>query len=231
MKTDSDLSRRSGHPLDLSDGEKMGYKRFAAILDAVAAAIQPAEAHGLLVGWWLSSAPTGGSGQRSLDCPEWVEAVLGGGEASVDPADREAVERAGRDALAELVRDDYTFEPLLPGDCRPIGLRSRSLGVWCAGFLSGLGLGGLWGQRAWSRVMSEVVSDFTELTRIEPSPEPSEDSEAALAEIVEYIRAGVMLLLEESRSRALLSVGEPGQPGGGEGPAGGQGVGPEGTPS
>ena len=53
----------------------------------------------------------------------------------------------------------------------------------------------------------EVLSDFSEVTRLTGDAEESESSEADYSEIVEYMRVGVMLIFEELRGRSSHSGG------------------------
>jgi uncharacterized protein YgfB (UPF0149 family) len=48
-----------------------------------------------------------------------------------------------------------------------------------------------------SRDAQEVLSDFSEVTRLKSDTEESESLEADYSEIVEYMRVGVMLIFEE----------------------------------
>jgi hypothetical protein len=45
----------------------------------------------------------------------------------------------------------------------------------------------------------EVLSDFSDVTRLRGDAQESESSEADYFEIVEYMRVGVMLIFEELR--------------------------------
>ena len=70
-----------------------------------------------------------------------------------------------------------------------------------AGFLYGLGSAGEDIQARLSKDALEVLSDFSEVTRLRTDAEESESSEADYSEIVEYMRVGVMLIFEELRGR------------------------------
>ncbi len=113
-----------------------------------------------------------------------------------ETAFHQAIEALRLDVLRALNDADLGFEPLLP-DAEDLALRTRSLGLWVDGFLGGLGqtprLGGL----KPSVEAAEILRDFAEMARIDPEPEDSEENEEALAELVEYVRVGVMLLADE----------------------------------
>ena len=72
---------------------------------------------------------------------------------------------------------------------------------WCSGFLYGFGSAGDNVESRLSKDALEVLSDFSEVTRLRSDGEESESSEADYSEIVEYMRVGVMLIFEELRGR------------------------------
>ena len=51
----------------------------------------------------------------------------------------------------------------------------------------------------------EIIGDFVEITRIEPSPVTDAEAERALMELVEYIRAATLLVAEELGTFAELN--------------------------
>jgi len=113
-----------------------------------------------------------------------------------EAAFHQAIEALRLDVLRALNDADLGFEPLLSGE-EDLALRTRALSLWVDGFLGGLGqtprLGGL----KPSAEAAEILRDFAEMARIDPEPEDSEENEEALAELVEYLRVGVMLLSDE----------------------------------
>ncbi|NIR28089.1 MAG: UPF0149 family protein [Gammaproteobacteria bacterium] len=146
-----------------------------------------AECHGLLCG--LLCGPE--------DTPEeaWFGEVCEDVEARPELL---AVLRGTReDAVRQLFGGRMDFTPLLPGDEEALSARSTALGSWCDGFLVGLTLAGVRDWEALSDEAREIISDFSEFTRIEPEPQADEAGEAAYAELVEYVRVGVLLLNEE----------------------------------
>ena len=179
------------------------YAALDGALDYLGAGIDAAECHGLLVGWLMSSPSTDQGPPTELTSETWVASVLEGSAAQLEenaPDDRSTwalavLAQAWTRANATL--SDDTFAPVLPDDGRPMGLRARAVGSWCAGFLSGLGQGGLLANTELSPDADEFIRDLVEITRIEPSPQDDEGSESALVELVEYIRAGVMTVGED----------------------------------
>ena len=100
------------------------------------------------------------------------------------------------------------FDLLIPEDDAPIEERTRALSLWCNGFLYGLGTTGAADPARLSPDAGEVVRDLTEITRAGvDAADGVEENEAALAELVEFVRVGVQLVFEEAgRQRSSAPV-------------------------
>lgn len=155
----------------------------------------PAEAHGLLCGL------------LAVDIATPVERCLGEVMKGVDPQDANAaVTRRLMDALikqarSSLLDEDFEFQPLLPHAEAPLRERVQALGRWCEGFAAGVGLAGMSSQRAAAlpESVDEFIRDISEIARVEPAEEEDEDAEEAYAELLEYVRVGVLVVGEEFR--------------------------------
>lgn len=150
--------------------------------------IHPAELHGVLCGLLCSP---------QLPAEEqWMNAVLAEVEPEPDlrPECRQLLQRCGEQAAARLGSVGFAFAPLLPDDEQPLQERADALASWCGGLLFGLGLGGLSEHSPLSPEAREVLVDVGEFTRMEPDPEDGEADERAFAELVEYVRIGVLML-------------------------------------
>ncbi len=100
--------------------------------------------------------------------------------------------------VTELNSHELDFELLLPDDDESLRERAESLGNWCSGFLSGLGMGGLPAQERLPDDVRELLHDLSEISRAGfETDEPGEDEFAAFEEVVEYIRVGVLYLHDE----------------------------------
>lgn len=102
----------------------------------------------------------------------------------------------------ELTAEDLSFEPLLPDDDEPLEAQVRGLALWCHGFLTGLGFGGLKtiGESEASEVLAEVTKDFSEISRAALGDDETEELQQAgfaLEELKEYVRVGVQLVFEQ----------------------------------
>jgi uncharacterized protein YgfB (UPF0149 family) len=146
-----------------------------------------AEAHGTLVGSLCAS---------TCSLPDWLAEILPEGRADSSSAD--SLRDVFESTSGALVDGAFAITPLLPADDAPIGDRATALGEWCQGFLYGLGTGvavpeasSLPGDAA------EVLRDMTEITHVDVDPQDDpESNEAAYAELVEFVRAGVQLLYD-----------------------------------
>ena len=91
------------------------------------------------------------------------------------------------------------FQLLLPVDDDHIDNRVNALGDWCQAYLVGLALGGVKDFASLPDDAREVANDLVEIARAGSSYslEGNEEDENAYAELVEYIRVGVLLINEE----------------------------------
>jgi hypothetical protein len=131
----------------------------------------------------------------------WLEEVLGPEgrvQKSRDDCRNELV-RVLTDTVRTLCSGQCNFVPLLPDDNAGLGVRSEALADWCSGFLYGFGSAGDNVASRLSKDALEVLSDFSDVTRLTGDAEESESSEEDYSEIVEYMRVGVMLIFEELR--------------------------------
>lgn len=102
--------------------------------------------------------------------------------------------------FSQLRADSFSFSLILPSDQTPLAQRTLSLGYWCQGFLSGLGLGGM--QKSWtlSDEADEFLNDLLEISQVGfDTQNAAEEDECAYTEIVEYVRIGVLLMEQELR--------------------------------
>ena len=154
-----------------------------------------AECHGLLCGMLC--------GVDEQAPQRWLEEVLGPGQRLAKARDecRDELLRVLTDTVRTLCSGQCNFVPLLPDEDAGLGVRSEALADWCSGFLYGIGSAGDDIQARLSKDALEVLSDFSEVTRLRTDAEESESSEADYSEIVEYMRVGVMLIFEELRGR------------------------------
>jgi uncharacterized protein YgfB (UPF0149 family) len=162
-----------------------------------------AEAHGTLVGSLCSTPCT---------LADWLAEILPEGRAdALAAADLRAVFESTAGALVEGA---LAFQPLLPADDAPIADRTAALGVWCQGFVYGLGTGvAMSDLAALQDEAGEVLRDMIQITHVDVDPaDGDERNEVAYAELVEFVRVGVQLMYEHLQplreSRPTGPVGE-----------------------
>jgi len=171
------------------------------LLNSAGIASDAAEAHGEFCG----RACLGGAAAIRA----WQSAITAdamGDAGSVNALAHEcarALELLAADSLLKLEAGELRFELLLPDDEEPLQWRTAALADWCHGFMHGLVIagGGDQGPQADlldSGIASEILDDFSEITKAGASADEGEESERAFAELVEYVRISAQLVYEET---------------------------------
>ena len=87
---------------------------------------------------------------------------------------------------------------MLPDDDTPLYQRTQALGTWCQGLLYGLGLGRAAERGELSPESQEFLRDATDIARVGfETDNASEADETAYAEVVEYLRVGLLLVQQD----------------------------------
>ncbi|MGB1801011.1 MAG: UPF0149 family protein [Gammaproteobacteria bacterium] len=166
------------------------YDEVNAELGAVHAGMRASECHGFLCGQFCSS--------NSLTLESWQEHLLAGIGESVFVDDCLMIlQKIADQVKIEILSEEISFDLLLPEDAAAISERASALAEWCAGFVSGLGIGGMAEKEKMNPDCDEFVKDIVSISRMETEMDDSEESEAALFEIIEYIRVGTIMLHQE----------------------------------
>jgi uncharacterized protein YgfB (UPF0149 family) len=169
------------------------------LLSASGASWEAAEAHGAFCG---RACLSGVAAIRS-----WVDELL----AESDAADVLAKERSktletlAANTILQLEAGDMSFNLLAPGDEESLYIRTAALVDWCHGFMHGMvSAGGAdEGPQADALepdVVSEILDDFSEITKAGAGEDEGEDSESAYAELIEYVRVSAQLVYDETAS-------------------------------
>lgn len=168
------------------------------ILRGAGAAMGAAEGHGALCGR-LAIHEAGGE-------VAWTHEMLEGVGGADAPACREALSNLYRETRSALDDAELSFQPLLPDDNTALGLRVEALGEWCYGFSTALVLAGLTPQRLADlpEHAREFVDDLGQIAQVSPEMVAYDESEADYAELLEYVRVGVLLLFDELQPRTPL---------------------------
>lgn len=168
------------------------YEQLEASLTRAQSELDAAETHGLFCGLLCAS----GRASEEQWLAEVFEEEVDVSNVAVEQCRRELKEVAD-DLRNSLYSGEMDLQLMLPDDDAPLGDRAEALGNWCHGFLFGLGLGGVKQEEIRSDEVRELLKDMGEIARIRlDGEEGNEEDESALMEIVEYLRVGVLYIVE-----------------------------------
>jgi len=155
--------------------------------------ITPSEVHGTLCGLLCANSNAGAEVWQQALWPNQPSGDLLSAEA------REIFKQTHGITRRQLNDPTCEFQMLLPDDDDGLDARVNALGDWCQGFLVGLSLGGITDFVLLPEDAREITKDLLEIARAGSSYEleGSEEDENAYAELVEYLRVGVLLINEE----------------------------------
>jgi yecA family protein len=166
------------------------YDELDGALRRIDALPDAAECHGILCGMLCE--------QGSVDQENWIRQVLG----EYDSADALVAETVGvlRRVYAvtmEQINDtELGFRLLLPEEDAGLEQAVAALSEWCQGFLFGFNLNGGRSEENTPEDVRDVMEDMVEISRVDIDVEGEED-ESSFTEVAEYVRMGVLLILEE----------------------------------
>ncbi len=176
------------------------FERLTRLLDPC----NPAELHGLLCGLLCAD--------RDLDRERWLRHAAEQLADDVEPTEpiRNLLLKLFDYGAAQLDAPDGSVAPLLPDDDAPLRQRADALGVWCQGLLYGLGLGEMERRGELSPESREFLRDAAEIARVGfDTDEAGEADETAYAEVVEYLRVGLLTIHQDLRHSAPLDFSRP----------------------
>mgnify|MGYP006430961287 FL=1 len=183
-------------------GRRLDWDKTAAALTSTRPWISPAELHGLLCG----SVCAGGEAPGD---DAWLQRVWQhAGEDLADGADHAELIGFRERALGNLQADDFGFDLLLPDEETLLRERVAALASWCAGFLSGFGLGGGRTDGMEEDALS-ALKDLAAIAGVDAEVDDGDGDEADFSELVEYVRMGVLVILNGSRAGAPADSPEP----------------------
>jgi uncharacterized protein YgfB (UPF0149 family) len=181
----------------MTNTEPLDFDAVEQLLTAAGASWEAAEAHGAFCG---RACLGGANAIRS-----WSSGVLeADSEGDVLHQERATkLESLAVNVLLSLEAGELGFSLLLPDDNEPLYIRTAALADWCHGFMQGLVVAGGADQSPQadaleSSVVSEILKDFTEITKAGAGEDESEEAEQAYVELVEYVRVSMQLVYDET---------------------------------
>ena len=174
----------------------MDVEEIAADLEAVVRQADvetpAAEVHGMLTGLLCA--------QSGLGRDAWLQMLkreVEGGAALAEQGG-DLLAALYEETVRQLSSSDLDFEPLLADEEAELDERVHALGRWCQGYLWGLGLGGVGSDSELPADTREALNDLAEVSRAgDYAVEEGEADEAALTELVEFLRTVVLMVQEE----------------------------------
>lgn len=159
----------------------MVYKTVNATVVLANPSLSAAEIHGIAAGMLCADAGT--------PCSAWLTESFA--DKVFPDSDRVLLERLFAETGRLLASEDFEFDLLLPDDEDDLEQRVAALRNWCQGFLYGVGIAGR--NIVKDREIQEIMTDISTLSRLDENAKGEED-EQAYTEIIEYLRAAVMML-------------------------------------
>lgn len=158
-------------------------------LENLGATTDSSEIHGSLCGLLIDN--------RSSS--EWISSFLDKTPAGNDLLASEHIEELIQlyTTTKQQINDSVlALELLLPEDDLDISIRLEALSHWCQGFLFGLGSISKLDEKNMHQDVKEFMDDLLGITQIDTEEASSNETEQDLAEVVEYVRMGVIYMNE-----------------------------------
>lgn len=180
------------------------YTTFDSMLARAGSEFNAAEAHGMLCGALCMAG-------RQIPLQVWFNQLLPGDLSAANPVLQELEVKATdllQHTLQQLDDELLTFRLILPEDDDTLQNRVAALAAWCQGFNYGLAINGYQETAADQSNVAELIRDFSEISRAgtESGGETaSEEEESAFSELEEYVRIGVLLIMDEMQPAQPVS--------------------------
>ncbi|MBI1423437.1 MAG: UPF0149 family protein [Gammaproteobacteria bacterium] len=174
------------------------YQQLSQALERLNIAVDAAECQGAISAVICLSGEDGLTSWLPVHFPE-IETGVAEGNALASEA-KQLIVALYQDTLEQLGQGNFDYALLMPDDDESIFVRTDALSHWCQGFLLGLRYSG--GDAAqFSGELAEILTDITEISQVSSEAlEDNEEEEQSYAELVEYLRVGVMLFCETLRA-------------------------------
>jgi len=174
------------------------YDELAAVLEDEGIAAAAAEVQGLLCG--LLSSP----GTATLE--RWLEMLAVPPQQVLSGTTTALLDRVFSATVTQLESPGFEFQLLLPDDNAPLQQRVAALAAWCQGLVLGSTAAGYRDTSRLPENSREFLADVNNISTAERFDLTSgEEDERAYSELLEYLRVGMLMLIEELRPVAAPS--------------------------
>jgi len=160
------------------------YLQVEAALKLVNAEIEPSELHGTLVAMICGDLLKSNKEPLLQLFPESI---------TVSKPTKQLLLDIYSVTSTQLASVDLNFQLLLPEDDASLEMRSKALGLWCHGFMSGLGVVGLQETQLKNDNVKEALTDLLHIAGLRSESEVEEE-EQAFFEISEYVRMSAVMI-------------------------------------
>lgn len=167
------------------------YQTLEEIAPRSGAGYSAAELHGILTGMLCVD--------QRITCEQWLSHAFEDGGDDLGSAETRILNDLCDETRRLLADDDYPFDLFLPDENTPLSGRTEALSEWCQGFLYGLGYG--MGDSDWPGDCTELLQDIQQISQLDSDLSP-DDTEEAYAELIEFVRVGVLVIRSELGSRS-----------------------------
>jgi len=175
------------------------YHQLTQALERLQIAADAAECQGALSAVICLTGESGLATWLPAHFPE-IEAGIAEGNALAGEA-RQMIIELYQSTLGQLGQGNFDYALLMPDDDDPLAVRTDALSHWCQGFLLGLRYSGVDDSSRFSGELAEILGDIREISQVSSAAlENSEEEEQSYAELIEYLRVGVMLFCENLRA-------------------------------
>jgi uncharacterized protein YgfB (UPF0149 family) len=164
-------------------------------LAATGSAFLAPDAHGIMCGFICATA-----GRNS----DWEKLIIGN---DPNPAAIDLLRNLYEATYHQMSEFSFEFSLILPSDMEDLNVRTEGLGMWCQGFLTGLGDTRLSLEQEGSQEAVDALNDITEIAQVSFGDIPATDEEeTAYYELEEYVRLIALMMFHELRSAPQIST-------------------------
>ena len=172
----------------------MAYQTISKIFQKNETDLTASEAHGLATGLLCI--------ENNIEAASWLAELFENDIVLID--EDKTILMALFEQTRKLLSDEdesFRYDLFLPSDDVSLTEQLEAVSAWCEGFLFGIGFSK--SSSEWPGETGEIVKDIVEFTKMDTAvdqdldEDESNEHEAALIEVQEYLRAAVMMIRDQ----------------------------------